>query len=111
MTPCQRQSPLLSARQKDMDLCHGNNNHSKQNQTSIDLGPPRTRTLLKINKERYVRSLAEDVECHLNANDLKSVYRTLKKLRSKSTSRVSAIRTADGCLVSDADGLSTFSSC
>ena len=27
----------------------------------------------------------------------------MKKLPSKSTSRVSAIRTADGCLVSDAD--------
>ena len=28
----------------------------------------------------------------------------MKKLRSKSTSQVSAIRTTDGCLASDADG-------
>ena len=53
--------------------------------------------------ERYVRGLAEDVECHLNANDLRPAYRALKKVHSKSTSQVSAIRTADGCLVSDAD--------
>ncbi|KAG0724898.1 Transposon TX1 uncharacterized protein [Chionoecetes opilio] len=52
----------------------------------------------------YVRSLAEDVEGHLNANDLRPAYRALKKLRSKSPSRASAIRTADGRLVSDMDG-------
>ena len=54
-------------------------------------------------KERYVRSFAEDVEDHLNANNLNPAYRALKKLRSKSISRVSAIQTADGCLVSDVD--------
>ena len=64
----------------------------------------RTRTLLRRDKDRYVRSLAEDVEGHLNTNDLKPAYRALKKLRSKSTSRMSAIRTADGCLVSNVDG-------
>lgn len=64
----------------------------------------RTRALLRRDKERYVRSLAEDVEVHLNANDLRPAYRALKKLRSKSTSQVSAIRTADGRLVSDMDG-------
>ncbi|KAG0716609.1 hypothetical protein GWK47_009246 [Chionoecetes opilio] len=64
----------------------------------------RTRTLLRRDKERYVRSLAEDVEGHLNANDLRPAYRALKKLRSKSPSRASAIRTADGRLVSDMDG-------
>ena len=64
----------------------------------------RTRAFLRRDKERYVRGLAEDVECHLNANDLRPAYRALKKLRSKSTSQVSAIRTADGRLVSDADG-------
>ncbi|KAG0717717.1 Craniofacial development protein 2 [Chionoecetes opilio] len=63
-----------------------------------------TRTLLRRDKERYVRSLAEDVEGHLNANDLRPAYRALKKLRSKSPSRASAIRTADGRLVSDMDG-------
>ncbi|KAG0730476.1 Transposon TX1 uncharacterized protein [Chionoecetes opilio] len=64
----------------------------------------RTRTLLGRDKERYVRSLAEDVEGHLNANDLRPAYRALKNLRSKSPSRASAIRTADGRLMSDMDG-------
>ncbi|KAG0720902.1 Transposon TX1 uncharacterized protein [Chionoecetes opilio] len=64
----------------------------------------RTRTLLRRDKEKYVRSLAEGVEGHLNANDLRPAYRALKKLRSKSPSRASAIRTADGRLVSDMDG-------
>ncbi|KAG0730189.1 Transposon TX1 uncharacterized protein [Chionoecetes opilio] len=61
-------------------------------------------TLLGRDKERYVRSLAEDVEGLLNANDLRPAYRALKKFRSKSPSRASAIRTADGRLVSDMDG-------
>ncbi|KAG0721629.1 hypothetical protein GWK47_046104 [Chionoecetes opilio] len=65
---------------------------------------PRTRTLLGRDKERYVRSLSEDVEGHLNVNDLRPAYRALKKLRSKSSSRASAIRAADGRLVSDMDG-------
>ena len=64
----------------------------------------RSRTLVRRDKERYVRSLAEDVESHFNANDLRPAYRALKKLRSKSPSQVSAIRTADGSLVSDMDG-------
>ena len=34
----------------------------------------RTRTLLRRDKEKYVRSLAEDVEGYLNANDLKLAY-------------------------------------
>ena len=45
--------------------------------------------------EWYFRGVAEDVECHLNANDLQPAYRALKKLLSKSASQVSAIRTAD----------------
>ena len=74
----------------------------------------RTRTLLRRENEKYVRSVAEDVEGHLNV--LKPSYRALKKLCSKSSSQMSAIRTADGCLISDADGqrlvgLSTLSSC
>ncbi|KAG0716601.1 LINE-1 reverse transcriptase [Chionoecetes opilio] len=68
------------------------------------LGFKTSRTLLRRDKERCVRSLAEDVEGHLNANDLRPAYRALKKLRSKSPSRASAIRTADGRLVSDMDG-------
>ncbi len=48
-------------------------------------------------------SLIEEVEGHFRANDLSPAYRALKKLRSKSTSQVSSVRTADGRLVSDAD--------
>ena len=66
--------------------------------TSTELAH-RTRALLRRNKKRYVRGLAEDVECHLNSNDLRPAYQSLKKLHSKSTSQVSAIRTADGCLL------------
>ena len=64
-------------------------------------------SLLRRDKDKYVRGLAEDVKCHLNANDFRPAYRALKKLRSRSTSQVSAIQTADGCLISDADGVST----
>ncbi|KAG0720366.1 hypothetical protein GWK47_048649 [Chionoecetes opilio] len=64
----------------------------------------RTRTLLGRDKERYVRSLAENIEGYLNANDHRPSNRALKKLRSKSPSRASAIRTADGRLISDMDG-------
>ncbi|KAG0727841.1 hypothetical protein GWK47_003924 [Chionoecetes opilio] len=63
-----------------------------------------TRTRLGRDKERYVRSLAEDVEGHLNANDLRPTYRALKKLRFESPSRARAIRAADGRVVSEMDG-------
>ena len=46
----------------------------------------RTRTLLRRDKERYVRGLTEDFEFYLNANYLRSAYQALKKLCSKSTS-------------------------
>ena len=76
----------------------------------------RTRIFLRRNNDRYLSDVAEDIECHLNATDLRPAYRALKKLPSKFTFQVSAIRTEDGCLVSDADGqklvgLSTLSSC
>ena len=64
----------------------------------------RTRALLRGDKERYVRDLAGEVEGNLNANDLRPAYRALNKLRSKSTPRVSAVRSADGRLVSDVAG-------
>ena len=34
----------------------------------------RIRDLLRRDKERCVRGLAEDVECHLNVNDLRPAY-------------------------------------
>ena len=37
--------------------------------------------LLRRDKERYVSGFAEDVECHLNADDLRPAYRDLMKLR------------------------------
>ena len=46
----------------------------------------RARTLLRRDKERYVKVLANYVEYHLNANNLRLAYRALKKLRYKSTS-------------------------
>ena len=51
----------------------------------------RTRILLGKDKERFVRGLTEDVECHLNANYLRPAFQALKKLHSKSISQVSAI--------------------
>ncbi len=65
----------------------------------------RTRTLLRRDKERYVRDLTEEAKGNLNSIYLKPAYRALKKLRSKSTNQLSAIRTVDGCLVSDMDEL------
>ena len=44
----------------------------------------RTRAHLRRDK-KYFRGLAEDVECHLNANDLRPAYEALKKLQFKST--------------------------
>ena len=38
----------------------------------------RIRTLLRRDKERYARGLAEDFEYHLNANDFRAAYRALK---------------------------------
>ncbi len=49
------------------------------------------------------KGLVEKVEDHLNANDLPRPYRSLKKLLSKSSSQVSAIRAYVGCLVLDMD--------
>ena len=51
----------------------------------------RTKTLLRRDKGRYVRGLMEDIECHLNANDLRFAYQPLKKLCSKFTSQVVTI--------------------
>ena len=63
----------------------------------------RTRALLRRDKERYVRELAENVEGCFDANNLRPAYRALKKLRSKSTTQTTTIRTADGRTVMDID--------
>ena len=48
--------------------------------------------------------LFKDDKCHLNANYLRLANRALKMLCSRSASQVSAIRTANGCLLLDAGG-------
>ena len=63
----------------------------------------RTRALLRRDTERRVRELAEDVEGCFNANNLQPAYRALKKLRSKSTTQMGTIRTANGQIVSETD--------
>ena len=64
----------------------------------------RTRTLLRRDKERYVRDLAEEVEGNLNTNNLRPAFRAVKKLRSKSKPQVSSVRSADGHLISGVAG-------
>ena len=49
------------------------------------------KALLRRDKERYVMNFTEDIECHLNANEIRPAYRTLTKLLSKSTSQMNAI--------------------
>lgn len=61
----------------------------------------RTRARRTRDKERYVRGLAKMFEGDLKVNDLSPAYEALKKLCSKSTSRVSSIRAVDGGLISD----------
>lgn len=54
----------------------------------------KTRAVLRRDKEGYVRGLAQDVESGLPASELRPAFLALKKLRSKSRSKVSTIRTA-----------------
>ena len=63
----------------------------------------RTKASLRMDKERYVSAIAEEVEECFNANDLQPAYRTLKKLRSKATPQASSVRKADGQLASGED--------
>ena len=63
----------------------------------------RTRALLRRDKERYVKGIAEEVEGCFHMNNLQPAYRALKKLRSRSTPQTCTVRRADGRIVSDAD--------
>lgn len=58
-------------------------------------------------KNRYVRGLAEEIEGHLNVNDLHLAYRALKKLHTNSTPWVSFMQAADDGLLSDMAGEQT----
>ena len=61
----------------------------------------RTRSLLKRDKEQFIRNLAEEVEGHFLVNDLRPAYQALRKLNSKPSSQVTAVRLVGGQIVSD----------
>ena len=61
----------------------------------------RTRSLLRRDKEQFIRSLAEEVEGHFLVNDLRPAYQALRKLNSKPSSQVTAVRSVSGQIVSD----------
>ncbi|XP_069990641.1 uncharacterized protein [Penaeus vannamei] len=61
----------------------------------------KTQSLLKRDKEQFIRSLAEEVESHSSVNDLRPVYQTLRKLNSKPSSWVMAVHLISGQIVSD----------
>lgn len=64
----------------------------------------RIKDLLKRDKQKNVRGLAENVDGHINANDLRPNYRALKKPRFEPYFQLAAIQTADDCLISGIDG-------
>ncbi|XP_069996804.1 uncharacterized protein [Penaeus vannamei] len=59
----------------------------------------RIRSLLRRDKEQFIRSLVEQVEVLINY--LRSAYQVLRKLNSKPTSQVTAICSESGQIVSD----------
>ena len=61
----------------------------------------RTRSLLRRDKEQFIRSLAEEVEGHFLVNDLRPAYQALRKLNTKPSSQVTAVRSVGGQIVSD----------
>ena len=65
----------------------------------------RTRTLLRRDKEQNIRKLAEEVEGHFLVNDLRPAYQALRKLNAKPSPQMTAVRSADGQIVSDPDGV------
>ena len=65
----------------------------------------RSRTLLRRDKEQQIRKLAEEVEGHFLVNDLRPAYQALRKLNAKPSPQMSAVRSADGQIVSDPDGV------
>ena len=65
----------------------------------------RTRSLLRRDKEQQIRELAEEVEGHFLVNDLRPAYRALRKLNAKPSPQMTAVRSADGQIISDPDGV------
>lgn len=64
----------------------------------------RSRTLLRRDKEQFIRNLAAEVG-HFFVNDLRPVYQTLRKLNSNPSPRMSAVRSVDGWIISDNVGV------
>lgn len=63
----------------------------------------KTRTILKRDKERYVRGLTNDVKGCLNTNALRPAFQALMKLHSKFPSSMSTIQSHDGKIESHAN--------
>ncbi|XP_069983755.1 uncharacterized protein [Penaeus vannamei] len=61
----------------------------------------RTRSLLRRDKEQFIRSLAEEVEGHFLVNDLRPAYQALRKLNSKPSSQVTAVLLVSSQIISD----------
>ena len=61
----------------------------------------RSRSLLRRDKEQFIRNLAEEVEGHFLVNDLRPAYQTLRKLNSKLSSQVTTVRSVSGQIISD----------
>ncbi|XP_069972960.1 uncharacterized protein [Penaeus vannamei] len=60
----------------------------------------RTRSLLRRDKEQFLRNFAEEVEGHFLVNDLRPAYQALRKLNSKPSSQVTAVRSVSGQIIS-----------
>ncbi|XP_069982160.1 uncharacterized protein [Penaeus vannamei] len=51
-------------------------------------------------KVQFIRSLAKEVECHFLVNDFRPVYHTPRKLNSKPSSQVNAVRSVSSQIIS-----------
>ncbi|XP_069969587.1 uncharacterized protein [Penaeus vannamei] len=65
----------------------------------------RAQTLLRSDKEQFIRNIAEEVDGYFLANDLRPTYQALRKLNSNPSSRMIAIRSVDGQIISDHVGV------
>jgi len=59
------------------------------------------RASLRMDQERYIRGIADELEGHFAQNDLRPAFRTLRELRSKSISQLGSVRAEDGRVVSE----------
>ncbi|XP_069977663.1 uncharacterized protein [Penaeus vannamei] len=60
----------------------------------------KARTLLRRDKEQFIRNLAEEVG-HFLVNDLHPAYQALRKLNSNHSSQTSAVHSMDGRIISN----------